>query len=129
MSNEHPNIANRDWRLQAITTLAEDFKSPFTGKLYKAGAAVEVTGYIKYKKDLVCIPVPNPVAIYLSLARKVRDLGTEFVARRFPGCYMSLTDGFKQFSFDAEADQHQMVVAMDTPRLDGLAQGNRNGGP
>jgi len=73
MSEEHPSIADRDWRLHAITTLAHDFRSPWTGVLHKAGAAVEVVGVAKYKGQLLQIPVPNPCALYLSLANHAAE--------------------------------------------------------
>jgi hypothetical protein len=70
MAEEHPNISKRDWRLQKIDTLAKDFKSPWSGVLYKAGTSVEVTGFVKFKGEFIRIPVPHPCAIYISLARR-----------------------------------------------------------
>ena len=57
---EDPKIANRDFRLQAITTLAEDWTSPYTGVTHPAGCEVVVTGSVKYDQthtiryNLIC---------------------------------------------------------------------------
>lgn len=69
LSDEHPNIVNRDWRLQAITTLVEDWHSP-SGVIHKAGTPVQNVGFIRYpgKDTLLSIPVLNPCAMYFSIA-------------------------------------------------------------
>jgi hypothetical protein len=106
MNDEHQDIDSRDWRLQAITTLAEDFRSPWTGTLHKAGSVVELVGFVQYDKrhQLALIPVPNAPAIYLSLARKAADLGADFVNQGFSKYLAPLPDGNRRFSLDAEAD-------------------------
>lgn len=104
MSDEPDNIASRDWRLQAITTLAQDFQSPWTGNAYKAGTPVEITGFVRFGKDTLSIPVPSPVAVYLSLARKARDSGNEFFARKFRTRCMSLPNGTARLPPDNESE-------------------------
>ncbi len=89
MTEEHPRISKRDWRLQGITTLAQDFKSPWSGILHKVGAPVEIAGFVRFKGEITQIPVPNPSAIYISLARRsventaenLRILGEKIVKR------------------------------------------------
>lgn len=80
ISDEHPNIAQRDWRLQAITTLTADFKSPWTGVTHKEGTSVESLGFAKCNNHLLQIPVPNPCAIYLSLATKAVEDATRLLS-------------------------------------------------
>ena len=70
MSDEHPNIANRDWRFKWIGTAKKDYKSPSTGTVHQAGTPVYTVTFIKYKNETVGIPLPDPAAIYLSLAMK-----------------------------------------------------------
>lgn len=66
---EDAKIENRDYRLQAITTLAEDFISPWTGILHKAGATVEVSGLVRYDQNhLLGFPLPNMTALFLDQA-------------------------------------------------------------
>lgn len=62
------DINQRDWRLQAITTLTKDFKSPFTGKLHKKGSVVENVNFIKIGKKELSMPIPNPTALFLNLS-------------------------------------------------------------
>jgi hypothetical protein len=68
MKPEPSTIANRDWRLQAITTLAQPFNSPWTGIHHPAGSPVWATAFAKHKGRLLQFPLPNPAAMYMSLA-------------------------------------------------------------
>ncbi len=106
VSEEHKNIANRDWRLQAVTTLAKDFRSPFTGEFRKAGSPVELAGFVQYGKSrlLARIPVPSASAIYVSLARKAAELGANFINQEFSRNLEPLPDGNTQYSPNAEKD-------------------------
>ena len=65
---EHESIRHRDWRLQAVTVLAEDFLSPFTGVLHKAGTPVQNITFVEFDDNLLRIPVPNATALFLSLS-------------------------------------------------------------
>lgn len=62
------DINKRDWRLQAITTLSKDWKSPFTGKVHKKGMIVENVNYIKILKKSLIMPIPNPTALFINLS-------------------------------------------------------------
>lgn len=62
------DINQRDWRLQAITTLTKDWKSPFTGHIHKKGSVVENINYIKIGKNDLTMPLPNPTALFLNLS-------------------------------------------------------------
>jgi hypothetical protein len=58
-----------DWRLQSVSSLAEDFTSPYTGVTHKAGAAVTVAGTIRYDKTrIVQFYLPNMTALLLDQA-------------------------------------------------------------
>lgn len=65
---ELDEISKRDWRLQAITTLSEDWKSPFTGILHKKGTIVENVNFLKIRRVILKMPIPNPTAMFLNLA-------------------------------------------------------------
>ncbi len=73
------NINQRDWRLQAITTLSKDFKSPFTGKLHKKGSVVENVNFIKIGENDLPMPIPNPTAIFLNLSHKCYTESQKFL--------------------------------------------------
>lgn len=68
MDKEHPNIIYKDWRLQAITTLAKDFKSPWTEKTYPVGTPVELVSNLYYSGKTLSIPVPNMVSLFLEFS-------------------------------------------------------------
>lgn len=69
-SQEPPSIAQRDWRLQAISTLAEDYTSP-TGIVHKKGGAVEWITFVEQGGQALDFPVPNPPSLLLSLAHRL----------------------------------------------------------
>lgn len=75
MNNEHPNIATRDWRLNAITTLAADWTSPDTGTTHPVGTEVVHVGHLRYEKEIFSVPVANGPAMYLSLAIRASQAG------------------------------------------------------
>ena len=60
--------SKRDWRLQAITTLSEDWKSPFTGIIHKKGTIVENVNFLKIRRVILKMPIPNPTAMFLNIA-------------------------------------------------------------
>jgi len=66
---EDPKVAKRDYRFQAITTLSEDFTSPWTGVTHKAGAEVVLTGSVKYDQNhILQFALPNMTALFLDQA-------------------------------------------------------------
>jgi hypothetical protein len=66
---EDPKIANRDYRFQAITTLAEDWTSPWSGITHKAGAEVVATGSVKYDHNhILQFALPNMTALFINQA-------------------------------------------------------------
>lgn len=92
-------IADRDWRLHAITTLAAPFASPWTGKTYEAGTPVEVVGTLRFGEREFSTPVPDAVALYMATAieesRHGRDLQVLLVraseeGRGSPGASLNL---------------------------------------
>ncbi len=70
MSEEKPPILGIDWRYRVVTTLAEDFKSPYTGILHKKGAPVSVTTFVKHGKKRISIGDPSAPALFLSQSHK-----------------------------------------------------------
>lgn len=77
---EHPSISDRDWRLRAISTVAEDFRSPNTNILYPTGTPLELAGFIRYEKKVVGIPVPDASALYLSIAKRLGQAGASVIS-------------------------------------------------
>jgi len=65
------DMTDRDWRLQATSTWAEDWKSPWTGQVSEKGTRITVVTIAKLNsKKHVRIPVPNGSAILLSASNK-----------------------------------------------------------
>jgi hypothetical protein len=59
-----------DWRLQAWSTLAEQFADPQTGYVFPAGAEAVEYSFVRWGKDRALgLPVPNGTAVFLSLSR------------------------------------------------------------
>lgn len=67
---EHPNIKNEDWRLQAISTLAKPFKSPWTGKVHPIGEPVKAISIVKYGSNKISFGLPNTTAMFLNKSYK-----------------------------------------------------------
>jgi hypothetical protein len=110
--NEHPNIAFRDWRLHAISTVLEDTKLP-NNKVVASGTAIELAGFAQLGNEVICFPVPNPVALYISLARTAgRDGKAAYqILKESP---KSETLTFKKLSLDNESaffDSIEKLVA------------------
>jgi hypothetical protein len=74
MSDEHPNITNFDWRLEHVSVIEvikeddEEVTENDNEIILKDGAPVILVGFAKYNDILLDMPLPNPCAIYLSLA-------------------------------------------------------------
>ena len=60
-----------DWRTHLITTLGEDFRSPWTNDFYPEGSTLYLTSVVKLKrKNTLTIPVPNATALCLNVSRR-----------------------------------------------------------
>lgn len=70
MSNERPPILRIDWRYRVATTLAEDFKSPYTEILHKKGTPFSVTTFVKHGDKSIIIGDPSAPALFLSQSNK-----------------------------------------------------------
>lgn len=67
--DEEQSITNKDYRHQAVTTLAEDWTSPNTGVTRKKGDPIIYAGVTRYdKKRLLTFPMPNVTAMCLDQA-------------------------------------------------------------
>lgn len=60
-----------DWRLQALTTLAKPWKSPWTGHEYPVGTQVALVSIVEYDyKRNITVPMPNATAMFLNMSHK-----------------------------------------------------------
>lgn len=75
--SEPNNIINEDWRLQAITTLAEDFSFP-NGPIHKKGAVVVLTAQTKFNKKNISFGLPNVTAMFLNFSNKLWQESDEY---------------------------------------------------
>lgn len=63
-----------DWRYRVVTTLAEDFKSPWTGILHKKGASVSLSTSVRHGRRTIGIGDPSAPALFLSQSYKAYEL-------------------------------------------------------
>ncbi len=101
---EHPNIAGRDSRLRAIATLTTEQRSPSTGAVYPLGARVELCGFVRFRRNLVRIPVPDPAAVCISLARRLGSQGAAFFRLRLDAQCVRSAQGHRHFALVGEAE-------------------------
>ncbi|MBI5753668.1 hypothetical protein HZA40_00810 [Candidatus Peregrinibacteria bacterium] len=66
---EPENIKNEDWRLQAITTLAKEFRGP-SGHVSPIGSPVIQMGQVHFDGNVLGFGLPNTTALYLNLSHK-----------------------------------------------------------
>ena len=82
MTMEDQKIANRDYRLQAVTTLAEDWTNPGSGVTHKMGTEVIVSGSVQYnKKHILSFGLPNMTALFLDQAYKAWQESQQLLQR------------------------------------------------
>ena len=66
--------ADTDWRLQAVTELSKDWRSPWSGELHKKGAKVISVSISQLnKKKTLTIPIPNATASCLNISKCAWD--------------------------------------------------------
>ena len=69
------DIDKGDWRLQTITHLSEEWKSPWTGQISPVGTRLTVVSVIQLtNKKLLTVPLPNATAAMLNAAANVYKL-------------------------------------------------------
>ncbi len=84
LAEEPPNIRDRDWRIQAITTLAKPYVTP-AGITYPEGTAIETLAFLKLAKRTHNMGLPSPVALYLSAATDAELQGRKRLRRALRG--------------------------------------------
>lgn len=67
---EPESIANEDYRLEAITTLAEDFNTP-GGPIHKKGASILLVANTKFKNKNLSFGLPSVSAMALNFSHKL----------------------------------------------------------
>ena len=63
--DEESSIKNADWRLQAVTTLANDWVSPWTGTKHEKGCSVMLSGKAKFGIKTLNFLIPSMTALFL----------------------------------------------------------------
>jgi len=59
-----------DWRYRTVTTLSEDWKSPFTSIVHKKGSPVSLSTFVKHGDTVLQIGDPSGPALFLSHAEE-----------------------------------------------------------
>lgn len=72
MEKESENIKNEDWRLQAITTIAKEFKG-VNGIIHPVGTQVSLVSSIKFKDKNLSFRAPNVTALFLDFANTLSN--------------------------------------------------------
>ena len=72
-SKEYPNLEKLDWRYHAATTLAKDWKSPYSGTTYKKGEVITTAVQVGYLKGSIWLGVPNTTALFLNLSHELYE--------------------------------------------------------
>ena len=73
--------AEQDWRLQAVTTLAQAFADRETGHAFEAGSLVTLTAPVHFDRNsLLILPVPNGTALFLSMSRRSYEEASKLLA-------------------------------------------------
>lgn len=63
-------LETADWRLNTVTTLANDWTSPWTGETAPAGSLIKVATIARLnRKQTLTISIPNASALFLNVAR------------------------------------------------------------
>jgi len=116
MDNEHTNIIDRDWRIRAITTLTKDCKSP-SGTVFKTGAPVVAGTFVEYATENIGITLPDPSAIYISIASRASNQGDDYITNNFLDNCVIFKDGHKTLNpefesvfFDALENQITCII-------------------
>ena len=77
MFKEHPNLEKLDWRVHAATTLAKDWKNPYTGTTWGKGDVVTTVGQVSYLKGSLWLGIPNATAMFLNLSHELYENARE----------------------------------------------------
>lgn len=70
LMDEDKNIRKEDFRLQAITTLAKEYKSPDTGILHPVGTPITVIEIMNYGENTLTFGLPNMTALFINYSYK-----------------------------------------------------------
>jgi len=70
MIKEPKRIRNEDWRMQAVTTLAEDLITSW-GTKHDKGAPVKLTARLNYGQKILSFGIPNISALFLDMSHKL----------------------------------------------------------
>lgn len=65
------NIDLQDDRLHAVSQLAEDWKSPWTGQVHEKGTIVTVVAACNYGKVEVSVPMPSAPAMFINVGKEM----------------------------------------------------------
>lgn len=79
MRNEHESIKKEDYRFQALTTLANDWVSPFTNEKHLAGTSVMLTAILKKGAGTFNFGVPNMTALFIDFSYKLWEKSTKYL--------------------------------------------------
>lgn len=85
MLNEPKNIENEDWRLQAISTLSREFRSP-SGIVHPVGTPVSQLSSIPFDGKVLSFRAPSITALFLDFAYNLHaSIDTKLASENFVG--------------------------------------------
>ncbi len=101
MTDEGKNKELSDWRLQAVSTLAKPFKSPWSNITFPAGSKVCLTAIAKFDKKInIGIPMPNATAMFLNISSKSYQQANKIISDKSK---IKHADGNLSFISDTDA--------------------------
>lgn len=99
--DEDPSIAARDWRLAAITSLAQPFRSP-SGIVHPIGTPMVEAGFLYFKGDVLSHMVPHPSALFLAASVNNREQARSILAAGLTAFLEPMTSGEMRIRVDRE---------------------------
>lgn len=96
MEKEQKNIRNKDWRLQAITTLAKEWKSPFTGIKHDKGCPVMLVAHAQFNGSDFQFGMPSMTALFLDYSSKLWE-ETNRISNELANKWLDQRQGEKMF--------------------------------
>lgn len=79
MRKEHESIRNQDYRFQALTTLSEDWVSPFTKEKHEAGTSVMLTAILSRGNGTFNFGIPNMTALFIDFSYKLWEESSKYL--------------------------------------------------
>jgi len=79
--NKKSKDTDFDWRYRAVTTVAKDWKNPWTGSLLEKGDVIYAVAEVSFKRGSVSFPVPDTTAMFLNLSYELFEKANNYFGK------------------------------------------------